>query len=377
MAFKVGARGHRYSSPALPLAWVYTLVVLYASLYPFSDWRWPPGQPLLALLALPWPPWRDPFDLWANLLGYLPWGLLTMTALNARGHRAGRSLLWLLLLALALSYGCEVAQHFLPRRHPSLKDCAMNVAGAAVGAALAVAARAAQLHRLWAAMRERSFVAQSGGGLALLALWPAALLFPAPLPLGLGQVGEGMTEALASWTEGVPWALPLHELVASAPRPPSALPPLSEGLATALGLFAPCMLAYAIALPGWHRALLTLGAALLSIAAMTLSTLLNFGPTHAWSWLTPATPPALAAGALAALALLALPQRVAAGLALVALAASVMLVSQAPANAYFAQTLQAWEQGRFVHFHGMAHWLSLLWPFMAMVWLLVRLGRRD
>ncbi len=367
----------RHSSSALPLALAYTALVLYASLYPFTGWRWPPGQPLAALLALPWPPWRDPFDLWANLLGFMPWGVLVMSALISRGQRMVGAWLTLIVTAMALSYVCEVAQHFLPGRHPSLKDCAMNVAGATLGAALLAAARGVGANRPWVSVRERWFVAQSGGALALLALWPAALLFPAPLPLGLGQLGGKASDVLESWLEGVPWAAPLYELVVLAQTPASPLLPLSEGLATALGLFAPCMLAYSVARPGWHRAMLTLGALSMALVAMTLSTLLNFGPSHALAWLSPATVPALVAGVLAALALIAVPQRVAAGLALLALAGGVMLVGQAPANPYFALTLQSWEQGRFVHFHGTAHWLSLLWPFVAMAWLLARLGQRE
>ncbi len=373
----VGTLRQRHSSPALPLALAYTALVLYASLYPFTGWRWPPGQPLLALLALPWPPWRDPFDLWANLLGYLPWGALVMSARLATGRRVGAAWLTVILNAALLSGVCEVTQNFLPGRHPSLKDFAMNCAGAALGASVAALLRAGGAGGRWLSAHERWFVPQSGGALALLALWPVALLFPAPLPLGLGQIGDKLHETLSSWLDGVPWAEPLHALLAMQAVPPNPLPPLNEGLATALGLFSPCMLAYAVALPGWRRLLLVAGAMLVSLSAMTLSTLLNFGPSHALSWLTPATVPALAAGALAAAALMAVPQRVATGLALLALAGGVVLVGHAPTDPYFAQTLQAWEQGRFVHFHGMAHWLSLLWPFLAMGWLLLRLGRRD
>ena len=43
--------GHH--SAAVPLAVAYAALLLYASLYPFEGWRWPPGQTLLALLALP------------------------------------------------------------------------------------------------------------------------------------------------------------------------------------------------------------------------------------------------------------------------------------------------------------------------------------
>jgi hypothetical protein len=71
-----------------------------------------------------------------------------------------------------------------------------------------------------------------------------------------------------------------------------------------------------------------------------------------------------------------LPRRLAAGLGLVVLTGLVVGVAQAPADPYFAQSLQAWEQGRFVRFHGLAQWVGWLWPYAAMGWLLSRLGAR-
>lgn len=367
------------TSFAAPLAWAYAGVVLYASLYPFADWRWPPGHTFITLLALPWPPWRDPFDLWANLLGYLPLGLLSMLALA----RPGRSLFAaaaVVLGALALSFAMEVVQNFLPGRHPSLKDCAMNGAGAAVGAALAAVLIGAGATGRWLSMRERWFVPRSGGALALLTLWPVALMVPAPLPLGLGQVGRRLREILVDLLAGVPWAEPLQSALEVSAPALATVPsrPLSEGLASGLGLVAPCMLAYSVARPGWWpRMLMSTGAVLLAFAAMTLSTLLNFGPSHALGWLTPASFTALIAGGLASLALATAPRKVAAGIGLVALTGSVALVAGGPIDPYFAQNLQAWEQGRFVHFHGMVLWIAWLWPYGAIVWLLSVLARRE
>ena len=66
-----------------------------------------------------------------------------------------------------------------------------------------------------------------------------------------------------------------------------------------------------------------------------------------------------------------------AGVGLVALTGLIVGVAQAPADPYFAQSLQAWEQGRFVRFHGLAQWVGWLWPYAAMGWLLSRLGGRH
>jgi len=59
------------------------------------------------------------------------------------------------------------------------------------------------------------------------------------------------------------------------------------------------------------------------------------------------------------------------------LTALVTFVAQAPSDPYFAQSLQLWEQGRFIRFHGAARWVGWLWPYAAIVYLLARLGARD
>jgi hypothetical protein len=53
------------------------------------------------------------------------------------------------------------------------------------------------------------------------------------------------------------------------------------------------------------------------------------------------------------------------------------VLNQAPDSPYFAQTLQNWEQGRFIRFHGLAQWLGWIWPYGALVYLLAQLGRRG
>ncbi|HSQ71847.1 MAG TPA: teicoplanin resistance protein VanZ, partial [Rubrivivax sp.] len=133
---------------------------------------------------------------------------------------------------------------------------------------------------------------------------------------------------------------------------------------------------YTVVAPGWRRAALALGACVLGVGGMSLSTLLNFGPAHALAWLTPAALPGLAFGLLLALLLAPLPQRLVAGVGLVAITGLVVGVAQAPDNPYFAQSLIAWEQGQFVRFHGLAQWVGWLWPYAAMGWMLSRLGSR-
>jgi VanZ family protein len=366
----------RHCSSASPLALAYGALVLYASLFPFTDWSWPAGQNLWTLLALPWPPWRDPFDGWVNLLGYLPLGALLMIA----SRRSGVGLLPSLLIAMGgpalLSASAEVLQNFLPRRHPSLKDLAMNSLGAAVGALLALAAQALGLVDRWGSLRQRWFADRSAVPLALLALWPLGLMVPAAVPLGLGQVVERLRLAAADWLADVPWASAAYDLLVDV-QDAAPLRPLAESTVTALGLLAPCLLVYSVVKPGWRRVALAVGAGLVALAVMTLSTLLNYGPEHALAWLTPWALPAMAVATLLAAALAPLPMRVAAGLGLVTLTALVVLVAQAPADPYFAVKLSSWELGQWARFYGLAQWIAWLWPYAAMLWLLSRLGSRH
>ena len=364
----------RPRSSALPLALAYFALIVYASLYPFEGWTWPPGQSLADLATLPWTHWWGAFDVTSNVLGYLPLGALLLIAARRSGVGARRALGLAIALPAALSYSCELLQQFVPGRVASMEDLLMNSLGALAGALLAQAGHALGAVDRWHAWRQRWFARDSAGALALLALWPVGLLFPTPVPLGLGQVGERLRGWLADLLSGVPWADPLHALLA-APAPPSPpLRPLGHALIVMLGLLAPCLLAQSVMAPGWRRMALALGALGLGLGTMTLSTALNFGPEHALAWLTLAVPPGLALGLLLALVSAPLPARVVAGLALVALTGLVAGVTQAPADPYFAQSLQAWEQGRFVRFHGLTQWIGWLWPYLAIAWLLMRLA---
>jgi hypothetical protein len=95
------------------------------------------------------------------------------------------------------------------------------------------------------------------------------------------------------------------------------------------------------------------------------------------AWFSPTAALGLGVGGLMSLLLIWVPRRAAAALGLMALTALVSLVAQTPADAYFAESLQAWEQGRFIRFHGAAQWVGWLWPYATMAYLLGRVAARD
>ncbi len=357
---------------AVPLLWAWTLLILYASLFPFDGWLLPQGLPLRRMLNLPWPTWRDRFDEIANLLGYLPFGALACGAAMRRGFSWQRAVVLGLVAAVVLSYGVELTQSFLPTRVPSLKDTAFNVLGSMIGAAASVVLLRGGLVEPWLRVRDRWFSHRSSAAMAMLLLWPGALLFPAPVPLGLGHVWNELAQLLLDVVHGTPWVAPIETWLAGLQQPAGLLHANHELGIVALGLLGPCLLSFALA-PGRRRRLtLAVGALVLALLVTTLSTTLSFGPEHALAWLTPNVVKGLVAGLVAAMICAALPMRAAAVLAVVVLLGLIVAVSMAPPDPYYAASLSTWEQGRFVRFHGVTQWLAWLWPFAALAWLMPR-----
>lgn len=371
-----------HRSSAWPLSWAAILLISYATLHPLTGWRWPDAHVFAWVLPKLQTEARN--DLVANILGYLPLGLILCLAhlRTARGPMA--SALLALASASALSYGLELVQFALPGRVPSVADWVLNTLGAAWGTLAALTLHALGLVDIWHRLRERWFIAQAGWGLALLCLWPVGLLFPPPLPLGEGQLLPHLRLALVELTRGTPlqaWVLPadplmlwasVHSAVVS-----SAWQPLVEALTVAAGLLAPMCVACAMARPRALRLVLMSALVLLAIAATALSTALNFGPEHALTWLTLPSSTGLLMGALGGAVLVGRRRRTCAAMGVMVMLALVALIHLVPSDPYYAQTLQAWENGRFIRFHGLSRWFGVLWPYVALGWLLARLFGHD
>ena len=352
---------------AWPLALIYATLIVYASLYPFEGWRLQGLAPWSFVWA-PWPRYWTGFDVIANLLGYAPLGFLLAVA----GRRQRWPAPWLLatLSPALLSLLLESLQMLLPQRVPSNVDALLNAAGAGLGAALAGLMDWMGWLLRWRRWRERWFLEDASGALVLLMVWPLALLYPVPVAFGLGQVLERAEAALSAHLQDTPWIewMPLR-VVELQP-----LLPFNEVLCVGLGLLVPLLLAYGVIRQWAQRLAMALGMSALGVAALALSAALTYGPVHLWSWFSPQVFAGLA-WALALLLLgLRLPRRVSLVLALVALVWQLSLLNNAASSVYFAQTLQVWEQGRFIRFHGLIQWLGWLWPYAVLLYLLRRLS---
>lgn len=348
----------------------YALLIAYASLHPFGPWDWPVGLTGWAVGRLEWPRYWSRFDIWANAAGYLPFGLLCFASAWRSGLRVRGSLLLAVLLPAALAYGLELAQRFVALRVPSLADWVLNSGGAAVGALLGLAAARLGWLERWGHWRERWFVPNSAGALALLALWPLGLLFPLPAPLAQGQFLPPLQDALLDALSQAGW-LERPTLVAH------SVSSLERAAATLLGLLAPSLLLLAVARPGWQLVPQLLGVVLAGAGMTALSTSLGFGPDKAWAWLTPLTVQALGVGLVLATLAALLPARACAVLALPLLTGLILLVARMAADPFVLLDQQRWALAPRMELFGLLQWLGWLWPLLALAWLMAGLVKGD
>jgi hypothetical protein len=252
-------------------------------------------------------------------------------------------------------------------------DLALNFLGGWAGAVLAWMLEKMGAIDRWSRFRGRWFVADARGALALLALWPVALLFPASLPFGLGQILERLEEWLAEMLVDTPFLdwLPVREVELQ------PLVPGAELFCVMLGALIPCLLGFCVIRAMSQRAAFIVAVICIGVGATALSAALSYGPSHAWAWLGPPVRIGIGAAVVLSVLMTPLPGRGCAALLLLALSVHLSLLNQAPTGAYFAQTLQTWEQGRFIRFHGLAQWLGWLWPYATLVYVLVRVSRHD
>ena len=350
----VEARASPRPSPlARYLLLAYVLLVIYASLYPFSGWR-DQGVGPFAYLSERLPRYITAFDVVTNLVAYMPLGFFALLALHplVRGKRA---FALSSLASCALSFAMEALQTYLPSRISSNLDLATNSLGALVGAGLALCCGARLLGRgKMHELRHRWVLDghQYDLGLVLLGLWLFTQLNPATLLFGNGDL-RGLFEEVPAVLHPVEVFIQMEAAVTACNM-------------VAIGLFLSCLAQDGRPLRGL---LLGLLAAALALKTVAVGELLKAQTVFAW--LTPGALLGLVAGALALMLVLALPRAARMALAGLLLMAATVLVNLAPENPYFVDTLQFWPQGYFLNFNGVTHLVSLVWPFATLFYLLL------
>lgn len=348
------ARPAPHSALPLYLAAAYTLLVIYASLHPFSGWR-DSGAPVTDFLWVPWPArhWTG-FDVFTNALAYLPLGFIWVPTLLPR-QSMWLAVLLAALLGACLSLSLETLQNFLPSRVPSNLDLVCNSLGALIGA-LAGARWGVLLldgGRLHALIRRRiGRGAMADAGLVLLGLWLFTQLNPEILLFGNGDL------------RGVLFAAGLQVPM---PYVAGQFPWVEAGV-TASNTMALALLAGCLLRSGRYLLPALLIAAALLVKSFSLMLLMS---TAGLSWATVGSLAGLAAGVLLWLAAARLPAIFRQVIAALSLMLATTLVNLAPENPYYAAILQVWQQGHFLNFNGLTRLTSALWPFLALPWLML------
>jgi VanZ family protein len=339
------------------LALLYGLSIVFASLQPFSPWIPPePGTPFWPFA--PWPLHFTRFDVIANVIAYVPFGVFIALMPRRATPRARMALAF--ASGLTLSFAMETLQMFTPPRDASLVDLAANTAGALIGGfAGGSLVRADRARHALSAARRRIFLPGKLGdfGLALLVLWLVA------------QTNPGI--ALFAVTFGA------EQVPLSAPVAPDTALALIEAAESAFQLLGVAMFLALLLRDRRYiggAVLLLVGAALLAKGAAAF---LVLKPAVWESWLKPGASIGMTIGLLLLLFAVFLPRPLQVETCAIALLASVLLPLVAtdlpPARAPL--TLFNWRYGHLLNFNGLTQSVLLVWPLLAAAWLFVLAGR--
>ncbi len=339
----------RHNALARHLAVAFTLLVIYASLHPFSGWR-DLGAPAFAWLDAPWPRYWTWFDIGFNVFGYLPFGFLWATVLRKR-LGGPLAITAVTLLGALLSGTMETTQNYLPTRVPSNLDLSGNTLGAMLGAVAGWRwGRTLLSGGRLAALRDRvirpGFTGDSG--LLLIGFWLLTQVNPESLLYGNGDLRRAL---------GIEPTLPFDVAgFANIEAAVAAINALAVGLVLAtMGL----------------KLRMLFGMLLLGMAIRTISAAILVEPVDALHWLTAGNARGALIGFAALLPAYYLIPTLRRALAAMALLLATVLVNLAPQNPYLAEAAMVWQQGHFLNFNGLTRLLSMLWPFLALAWLLV------
>ena len=333
---------------------LYALLIVHASLQPFTGWLAPaPGTPFF--LWGPWPRFNPP-DVLINLIAYMPLGLAA-TWTGGRQTPVGRAAIRAIAACALLSLAMETAQMFLPVRRASTIDLLTNVVGGAIGAGIA------------------AFLMRRPDWRQALRRWREAMF------LG-GVLGDfGLTLVVIWWVMHVNPAIVLFAATfqpdAAVATDPATV--LLEAAQTGLNFLGVLLFVALLMRRREHFGLVAIGFILATLALKMGASLVMLKPASYDHWLRPGAGIGLAGGALTLLAAVWLPQRLRIVVCAVALLSSPLaavlmpdLLSAAPALSHFG-----WNYGHLLNFNGLTRTVLLVWPVLAALHLLLLFGRRN
>jgi len=320
-----------------------------------SGWQ-DKGLPIFDYLIAPWPKYFEPAEIIVNLIGYMPLGLVVISALPRRWSWKKRVAVTV-LCAMLFSFCMETAQNFLPTRISSNVDLAANTFGAFLGALVGARWGAAIFApgRGLARWRERIIADDGLAGdvaLILIVLWVFVQLTPDQLLFAGGELRRLLDIAPPLPFE--PGRLIVFETAQTA------------SMMLAVGLFARCTLRT----PG---PMLIVALLALGMGARLVGSASFFVPSSPLVWLTPGVQYGVFVGAALLAIALRLPRVAQHALAGASLLMASVLINMMPESPYFLRNISGGpviiRRANYPNFYALCRLIAAVWPFVALAYL--------
>ncbi|TJZ79038.1 VanZ family protein [Chitiniphilus eburneus] len=335
----------------------YLLIILLLSFYPFSGWRYN-GEPIFAFYSYPRPYYFTFFDNFANVMAYVPLGLVLVQWMRRRWFA------WPLSVAggVGLSASVEFIQQFLPDRVASNLDILANGAGAVIGATLALFIGSRSWQRRWLVFRHNYLVpsAISEWGLVWVGLWYVTQCDPSVPFLGVVVEAVALPQPFVSPMANARLFLDLLE---------------SSGVA--LHLLGLAMFVAILVRHQRHVVPAMFGTLAVGLLLKLLFAGMMLKRAEFFAWINEN----VVIGALAGLLLVAvcarLNRRLRALLGALSLGAALGVSWAWPLAPQLSATLSLfrWQYGHLQHFSGMAALVGDIWPYGAIAMMLATVFR--
>jgi VanZ family protein len=328
---------------------LYLCLVIYTSLTPFNflldshvlPWSW---------LVAPTPRFIPLFDVITNIVGYLPFGFLMVFSLYPRLLKWS-AFLYTLFLGILVSGLLESLQTYLPTRIPSSIDWYSNTLGVLIGALFALPFSPQWLSGNKAARIRESIFGEHQGFFLLFLLCPLAQIYPQNAWLGMGDFGLQMTRISPFWN------FPLNN--ASQEILITSLATVSIGAVFLFGIR-----------KNASPLKLISGLLFFMVLLKLLISQFQFGQTGASKWWSISVLVGLAIGLILTFFAYFLSRKSIWLFGMTSILGLIILVNILPHNPYFYNLLEQLPQGKMTHINGLFSWISIVWPFLAMMLLL-------
>jgi VanZ family protein len=172
---------------------LYTLFIIYGSLFPLVDWR-SPTQNLLVVWQQAMGQHLSRSDLLTNILVYIPLGFLLCSVCSQRLGTFSKVVLTVILGGM-LSFAMEYIQLFLPARTSSPVDLILNVMSTIIGAiSFCWLGKESSIGEVFIGWRNSWFISEKIAdiGIMVVVLWVAVQLAPFVPSLDVGDIKNGL-----------------------------------------------------------------------------------------------------------------------------------------------------------------------------------------